>query len=263
MVVVAWGLGPGCGPGGPVQIATDTDTDTDTDTETGTTGNGDPTNPTNPTSPTEPRPTTAANGSNSGTADDTAAETNPPDTADTDECPVGTEGCLCDVGASCDEGLDCNDEGICEAPPACRPLDPEPHDDEGSAYEVEPLGCGDTMDLGLSQTLWAPETDWYTFSGNNGIVCTEQPGAIVMAIGLTTDVCVFVECEQGNTTGVMCGEGSSETSPEGRSGCCGEDGAQISSYTCIGGLGGNNANVWISVGSEERACADYALSYVF
>lgn len=260
------GLAVACGPGGSATPDTDGETDTDTDTE-GTTGDSDPTNPT-ATNPATSSPT-ATNASNSGST--TTTDTGPVDSGDSDtsppttgECPYGTEGCLCDVGAMCDEGLSCSDEGICEAPPACRPLDRDPHGDEASAYELDPLGCGDGMDLGIIATLEGPETDWYTHFGGEAFQCPEQPAATAMALGIATEVCVYIECVEGNAVGVMCGNGSGDaTSPDGRPGCCGEDAAQISGYDCMGQFAGKDVDVWISVGTDEEACADYALSYAF
>jgi hypothetical protein len=188
----------------------------------------------------------------------------PPPTTDSGECPFGTEGCLCDVGAMCDEGLTCNDEGVCVAPPACRPLDTDPHGDEASAYPLDPLDCGNGNDLGVAATIVGPETDWYTYEGAEAFGCPENPAVAVMA-DISLDVCVFLECIQGDASPLMCGMGNMNAdSPDGRPGCCGVDQALIAGYDCFGGFpSSKDVNVWISVGTGEAACVDYAMSYAF
>ncbi|MCA9710684.1 MAG: hypothetical protein KDK70_32885, partial [Myxococcales bacterium] len=249
-VVLVCGVGLACGPGSPTAVGTETDTETDTEGSSGTTNGTNPTTTSPTTTPTTVASMsgTATTGEDTADTADTGSETTPPTTG---ECPYGTEGCLCDVGAACDEGLDCNDDGICVAPPACRPLDQDPHGDEASATELDQLGCGDDTDLGLVATLQAPETDWFTFFGAEAFMCPEQPAAVAMALGITTEVCVYLECVEGTAVGLTCADGSTDaTSPEGRPGCCGEDGAQITFYDCMGQFAGRDANVWISVGSD-------------
>jgi len=259
-----------CGPEGVAAPETDGESE---DSGSGTTGGDDDPSATNPTA-TNP---TATNASNSGTATTTATtgETMPPldssgddpsDTmppVDTGECEFGTEGCLCDVGASCEEGLFCDDDGMCVAPPECRSLDTDPHGDEDSAYELEMLGCNDNNDLGVVATLQGPERDWYRYFGGEQFMCPEQPAAAVVA-AVDLSVCVFVECVEGNAVNVQCGDGANDAdSPDGRPGCCGQNAAQIQNYDCQGMFAGLDADVWIAVSSDERICEDYALSYEF
>ncbi|MCA9649908.1 MAG: hypothetical protein H6712_34625 [Myxococcales bacterium] len=266
-IVLLCSLGLACGPEG--QMAGETEGDSESE-DTGTTG--DATNPT-ATSPTTMTTASSMSGSATTTAtsgtEDTGpvdgsgdtAETMPP--VDTGECPYGTEGCLCDVGAQCDEGLSCNDEGICVAPPACEPIDTDPHADEGTAIGLDELGCDQGMDLGVIGTIEGPETDWYTFFGNDANFCPEHPGALVMA-AVPLDVCVFLECANGgDLVFITCGGGSMDAmSPDGRTGCCGVDTAVVEGYDCSG-FGGKDADVYISVGSDEAICEDYGLSYGF
>jgi hypothetical protein len=193
--------------------------------------------------------------------DSSAGDDPPPPETDTGECPYGTEGCLCDVGATCDEGLMCNDEGTCVAPPACEPLDADPHGDEASAYPLEGIDCGNGIDLGVAATLVGPETDWYTYPAGEVFMCPERPAAATAA-DITTNVCVFIQCLQGDAVMVQCSETSVATdSPEGRPGCCGQDQAQVFNYDCSGLGSGKDVDVWISVGTDEEACSDYAMSY--
>jgi hypothetical protein len=193
--------------------------------------------------------------------DSSAGDDRPPPVTDSGECPYGTEGCLCDVGAACDEGLMCDDEGTCVAPPACEPLDADPHGDEASAYPLEEVSCGNGIDLGVAATLAGPETDWYTYLGSEVMFCPEQPAAEVAA-DISTEVCVFIQCVEGDAANVSCAdESTAADSPEGRPGCCGENQASIADYDCTGMFVGRDVDTWISVGTAEEACSDYAMSY--
>ena len=207
---------------------------------------------------------TTTSGSSEGTgpvADSGSGETAEPTT---DGCPVGTEGCPCDAGDACDEGLECNPDGFCEVAAVCRSIDTDPHVDEASATVLGNVGCDSLIDLGVIGTLDGPQTDWYRYFGNEGLVlCTEQPQATVTA-AIDTDVCVYMECVEGSASGVSCASGSApDTSPEGRPGCCGQNQAHINDFDCGGFLTPKNANVWISIGTTENACVDYALTYAF
>lgn len=265
-------LGLACGPEG---MAGGTETDSEGESEdTGSTG-ATSTNPT-ATSPTTMTTASSMSGSATTTATTDATEdTSPPvdssgdptDTmppVDTGECPPGTEGCPCDIGAACDDGLSCDIEtGTCVAPPACRPIDTDPHGDEGTATGLPDLDCDQGMDLGPFGTIEGPEVDWYTYFGNDSFGCPEQPGALVVA-GDPLEVCVFLECQNGGDVDPLnCGGGSMDAmSPDGRPGCCGIDGAFVEGYDCTG-FGGKDVDVYISVGSDEMVCTDYELSYGF
>lgn len=205
--------------------------------------------------------TTSGSSEGSGSVADSGSDTAEPTT---EGCPVGTEGCPCDAGSACDEGLTCNAGGTCEAPPACRSIDTDPHADEATATVLGNVGCDSVIDLGLIGTLDGPETDWYRYFGNEGLVlCGEQPEATVVA-AIATEVCVYMECLEGSASGVSCAAGSSPaTSPDGRPGCCGQDQAHINDFDCGGFLTPKNADVWISIASAENGCVDYELAYAF
>lgn len=172
-------------------------------------------------------------------------------------CPPGSEGCPCDVGSICEGELVCED-GVCLPPPSCEPLDVDPHGDEGSAIGLGELGCEDSLDLGVSATIEGPQTDWYVFAGNEQSFCGEEPSASVSAEG-PLQVCVFIECQNGGDASRTCGDGSVDaSSPAGRPGCCGENAARITDYGCTD-WGGDDLDVYVSVGSDEEVCLDYGL----
>ncbi len=267
------GLGSACGPAG---AAADTDADTDTDTDgTGsasTDSDGSESDPSagsmsgSATSSTSGATVDPSGETTEGSADTTqgsADATEGSGGSETGECPFGTEGCLCDVGAQCEEGLDCNDEGVCVAPPDCRPIDADPHDDEATAIELEAVDCDQGIELGLIGTIEGPQTDWYTYLGNDGIICTEQPIAIAAADD-PLEVCLYLECGNGgDVTPLDCGGKSTlSESPEGRPGCCGDGLAFVEDYGCTG-FGGKSADVFVSVASAEQVCIDYSLEYGF
>lgn len=263
IIALCCGLASACGPEGIT--APDTDSEGESEgTGTGTTG-GDA----SATSPTATNPT-AASGSGSATTTatdtgpsvDSSGDTMPP--ADTGECPPGTEGCPCDVGAACDEGLTCNvDDGTCVGMPACRTIDTDPHDDEATAIGLDELACDEVVELGVIGTIEGPQTDWYTFFGNAAQFCPEQPSAAAAA-EVPLEVCVFLECDNGGDVFPLnCGAGSMDaTSPDGRAGCCGTDSALVEGYDCTG-FGGKDVDVFISIASNEMVCADYSLEYSY
>ncbi|MCX4247743.1 hypothetical protein [Paraliomyxa miuraensis] len=237
-------------------------TETDASTSASESTAGDPTTSTTTSAGTMVGTTTSDPSEESGPVADSGSETAEPTTDD--GCPVGTEGCPCDAGSTCDEGLSCSDEGSCEVPLACRSIDTDPHGDEATAIVLGNVGCDSVIDLGVVGTLDGPQTDWYRYFGNEGLVlCTEQPQATVTA-AIDTEVCVYMQCLEGSASGVSCAGGSAAaTSPEGRPGCCGQDEAHIDDFECGGFFTPKNADVWISIASGRNDCVDYGLSYAF
>ncbi len=259
----------GCGPA--AQMAADTESETEDGSGTaGSTDDGSPTTTPPPTTdPTDPTNMTNAVDSSGGTdPDPTTGGTGPADSSgdgpdpDTGGCPPGGEGCLCDIGSLCDDPLVCV-EGICVAEPACAPIDMVDHSLEDDAIELAGLGCDAAATEPALGTIVGPEADWYWFAGNDAGFCPEQPAAVVTA-DVPIDVCVFLECASGgDVQDLTCGRASTPLdSPQGRPGCCGESAALIEGYDCSG-FGGKDANVYISLSSSAKICADYDLDYSF
>ncbi|MCH9680327.1 MAG: hypothetical protein K0V04_02750 [Deltaproteobacteria bacterium] len=261
--VVVLGLAFACGPEGVAA-----GTETETDTESGTAADTESAN-TGPSSASASASATAsASASGDGTtsgSDPTTGAPDPDSSGDpppgTDGCTPGLEGCLCDVGAMCEGDLVCDEEGFCVDPDSiCSPLDEDPHDDESTAYDVDAVGCSGTIDLGLIGTLEGPQTDWYTFLGNESFACPEEPSVEVVA-DEDLEVCVYIECVQGNAVDIDCGGADAADSPDGRPGCCDTNQVDMDDYDCSGMFSGLDIVAWVSVGSRERICADYTLSY--
>jgi hypothetical protein len=230
--------------------------ETETETETGT-GTG------TDTEGTTTRGTTAmTTGRTDGpTTDPTRADvtTDRPSETTTDDCPVGTENCLCDIGAVCEDGLVCQD-GTCVAPPACEQPEGEPNDDEAGAIELPELGC-DGGSATTSGALDGVDADWFTFHGNPGIACFGGPSAQVTADSDIV-VCMYFECDQG-TTMVQCDAAATAgDSPDGRPGCCGTNRVDVDSVDC--GFGnGEAAQVWVRASAADAVCLGYELEYEF
>ena len=96
-----------------------------------------------------------------------------------------------------------------------------------------------------------------------GFGCNMGPAAAATSVE-PLQVCVYLQCQgDRDVEGLACqGDGPVETSPDGRPGCCGAGGAEVQDYGCSG-FGSDDVNVWISVGSDEAVCVDYALEYSF
>ncbi|MCA9706727.1 MAG: hypothetical protein KDK70_12825 [Myxococcales bacterium] len=256
-MAVAAAAALGCWPAGPEIVAL---------SGTGGSSSGsDPssdsthsTNSTHSTMTTSPSSTTATGTADGGSTSATTGATLATDSS-SGGCPQGTEGCPCTDRGTCDLGLLCSG-GTCELAPACRPIDPVPHDDENTAIELEMVNCSMSMDLEALGTIDGPQTDWYTFFGNDAFGCNEQPAAQVTA-DEPLRVCVYIECVNGGATGMLsCSPGTmGATSPEGRNGCCGSGGAMVGTYDCF--LGSKDVDVYVSIGSDEAVCVDYGLTY--
>jgi len=284
LAVVGFGLVLACGP----QAAAVGGTEGDTGDAT-TSGESVPANPTAPapTASTDPGNSggaatsggpggdsspTAADGGTTGLddagpetetdgSDGVASDTDVTD-GESDGCPVGAEGCPCGPGGACDDGLMCDVDGRTCVTEACDPLDRADHDDEDSAYDLMGLVCNGAgpIDLGVAATLVGPQTDWYRFSGEAVSPCTEQPSASVTA-DIEVEVCVYIECVSGGVASPSCSGGAPPSlSPDGRVGCCGDQAAGMNLYSCSGN-GGKDVDVWVSVETDERLCADYGLQY--
>ena len=75
---------------------------------------------------------------------------------------------------------------------------------------VDEVSCGNGNDLGESATLAEPgEIDWYTFLGNEVMFCPEQPAAAAAA-DIPVQVCVFIECVEGDAANIVCADESSD-----------------------------------------------------
>lgn len=202
---------------------------------------------------TGPMPTTSATTTN---ADESS--TGDPDTTagSTGDCPPGALGCPCDIGSTCDGELLCV-EGTCVDMPACDEPEGEPNDDEASAVALQEAQCGAEA-MVVSGGFDGAESDWYSYHANDGIACFDNPD---VAVTSDTDVavCVYVDCDNGQTN-VNCSGGSQDdVSPDGLDGCCDQNAVGLGDFGC--GLSPASATIFVRLTSIDAACVPYELSF--
>lgn len=190
---------------------------------------------------------------------DTSTTDDPPGTsseATTGECPPGELDCPCDVGSTCLDDLMCID-GTCVAEPACEEPEGEPNDDEASAVELPDVNCGAPAMMATGG-LDGAESDWFVYNADDSIACFDNPDAVVTA-DVDVAVCIFAQCDNGNT-GVNCSGGADDdTSPDGLEGCCDQNAVGFGDLSCS--FGPFNGVVYVRVTSIDAACVPYELAF--
>jgi hypothetical protein len=189
----------------------------------------------------------------SSTTDDPTDDTTD---GETGECVPGELDCPCDIGSTCTGDLMCID-GVCVAEPACDEPEGEPNDDEASAVELPDVTCGQPAMM-ASGAFDGAETDWFMYHAQDAIACFDSPDVVVTS-DVDVGVCVFVECDMGNTN-VNCSGGSDEdTSPDGLEGCCDQNEVGLGDFGCQ--LNSANATIWVRIVSLDAACVPYELAF--
>lgn len=213
-------VSPGCGDGDTVGSSYNEIAGSGGDGGEGASGSGTP-GPTGPTGPTGPvaSSSTASSGGQGGSG---------PSSSSTG-------------GAPCVDG------------------DPaEPNESESSAYDLG--GISDSDDAGSSRTATLADledVDWYKFKGDDTTFNTVDPTREITTQG-SLRLCKYVQCDGGNAE-VSCPGGTTpETSPDGRSGCCGTSGFDIG-LECPGV--DDNAWVYIRVDQPVPVCLEYTLAW--
>lgn len=146
----------------------------------------------------------------------------------------------------------------------------EPNESENTAHELTmaPIGDCDGEGGDISGTIAPGDVDWFTYEGDDSLTCQVDPTR-TFASGGDLRLCKFAECvgALANTV-VNCPSGTSaEVSPQGRPGCCANEG-----FTLSGDLLGNDVNctgtsdehIFIYVRIDASAadtCDDYTLAY--
>ena len=218
------------------------------------------------TSSTTANPTMASDSlSDTTPAESSSSEssTSAADSTSGEECPVGTVGCPCDVGA-CDSDLACVDD-VCEAIENCAVDGYEPNDSEDAAYYLGTLGDSDDPGSIAATLDHDADADWYTYDGqdNFGLPPGVAPGRTLSANG-GLRLCKFLECPDGiGVTEVTCPDGSDlSQSPAGRPGCCSMDSIQMPDFNCTGTTD-DSAAVYIRLDMGDAQCVDYTVGYEF
>ena len=230
-----------------------------TDATTATTASTTVTTTTASTTMTTDPSTTVTTAPTTTPDPDTSTTNDPSDPttdAETGECIPGELDCPCDIGSTCTDDLVCID-GTCVAEPACDEPEGEPNDDEASAVELPDVTCGaDTMTT--TGAFDGAESDWFQYHAQDGIACFENPDVVVTS-DVDVGVCVFVDCDMGDTS-VNCSGGSDEdTSPDGLAGCCGQNEVGLGDFGCQ--FNQQNATIWVRIISLDAACVPYELAF--
>jgi hypothetical protein len=202
--------------------------------------------------------TTGSMTTTSVTTIDEDSSTGDPDTTagSTGECPPGAVNCPCDIGSTCDGELLCV-EGTCVGMPACEEPEGEPNDDEASAVALDEAQCGAAAMM-VGGGFDGAESDWFTYHANDGIACFDNPDVSVTS---DTDVavCLYVDCDNGQTN-VNCSGGSQDDmSPDGLDGCCDQNALSLGDFGC--GISAKNATIFVRLTSIDAACLPYELSF--
>jgi hypothetical protein len=114
---------------------------------------------------------------------------------------------------------------------ACTDIgDGESNETEATAYQLTTQAITDCNSAGgsFSGTInGASDVDWYTYEGSDTFTCVVDPTRSVSTLETPVRICKYFECKVGQTN-VTCPSGTTaETSPDGRSGCCGTTGFSV------------------------------------
>lgn len=151
-------------------------------------------------------------------------------------------------------GSTCNDIGL-----------GEPNESEATAWPLQMGAIEDCDGDGdsITGTLAPGDVDWFFYEGDDTTFCVVDPTRSFTQSQSGLRLCKYVECLNGNTE-LSCPGGTSEdTSGQGRLGCCGMSGFDITDVNCSG-TADEHVYVYIRVdqpGSGPQSCNDYTLSY--
>lgn len=194
-----------------------------------------------------------------GSTDDDAADTTTAAGSDDSGCPPGESGCACDDGA-CDFGLMCIEQ-MCTVAGSCGNDTNEDNNDEASATVLAPAeDCDARGGMAAGVLDGDDDVDWFRYDGDDTAGCVVDPERTLAANG-TLRLCKFVEC-QGNLadTEITCPEGVTQSiSPDGRPGCCSDDGFAFDDIDCPGI--DDDAAVYLRVDQPGAMCVAYTIAY--
>lgn len=169
--------------------------------------------------------------------------------------PCGAMGAsFCHSDASCQPCKEVSD--------ACEDYGAEPHETQATAYSLGQITDADSNGSFVCGTVAGPDdVDWYTFSGVDAFLNVVDPSRTLVAQSDSARLCVYLQCDKGQTS-VVCGANSTpDTAPMGQKGCCGQ--GTVSPKLDCTGLD-DSAKVWIRVDNPDKyACVPYRLDYHF
>lgn len=178
--------------------------------------------------------------------------------------------CFHDDGAFADDEIEISEDGDGDGngngDGDCATDESEPHDSESTA---EPLsatiisdcdGSGGTVHGTIAGT---GDTDWYYYQGDDTTWCYVEPTQSVSQSEDGIRVCTYVECLSGNPDFSCPGGTTADTSPEGRPGCCSDNGGFQIQLDCAGSVDASPV-VFIRIDQPEATsdtCNEYSLAY--
>lgn len=183
------------------------------------------------------------------------------------------EACVCAVDSYC-----CNNawDAICvsEAQQNCSacPNAPcydigqgEPNDSESTALNLSgtPITDCDASGGFVNGTIsTALDADWYVYAATDELACIVNPERSLSTTNGGVRLCKYFECQVGPTQ-VSCPNGTTtDTSPDGRQGCCSNYGFEVD-LDCTS-TSSDDAWVYIRLdapGAPANVCTHYAVDY--
>ena len=135
----------------------------------------------------------------------------------------------------------------------------EPNDSEMVAYDFGGINDCDSSGKTINAAIvGVSDVDWYTYEGSDDLGCLVDPNCVLVTSGGVARICKFAECLGGGTD-VTCKGGSvAETSPQGRQGCCNQQGFGMD-LECSGIS--DDADMYIRVDHLAGSCVEYTLSF--
>jgi hypothetical protein len=148
--------------------------------------------------------------------------------------------------------------------PSCSaaPSPGEPNDSEQDAYDLGNITDCDSTGGSLSGLLETPSAvDWYRYHGQSTVsFCIVDPTRSVTSSDAIR-VCKYAVCDNQQSTTITCPQGTtSDTSPEGRDGCCGSGGFTMK-VSCGGAFTPNTSTVFIRIDQAASNCVTYSMMY--
>lgn len=160
----------------------------------------------------------------------------------------------------------CHSDASCQAckevGDACEDFGAEPHETQATAHSLGEITDADASgSFACGTVVGGGDVDWYTFSGVDAFLNMVDPSRTLVTENDAGRLCVYLQCDNGQTT-VSCGANdTADTAPLGQKGCCGY--GTVSPGLNCAGLD-DSAKVWIKVDNPDMlACVPYRLDYHF
>jgi hypothetical protein len=135
----------------------------------------------------------------------------------------------------------------------------EPNDSEATARDLGTINDDDDKGASFTGVLnGADDADWYKYHGVDNFPYTVDPTRTVSFM-MAARICKYAQCENDSDPSVTCpGSTTTDTSPDGRKGCCGSGGFSIG-IDCTGM--DDNATVYIRIDEASADCVPYSVMY--